>query len=136
MASRGVGTSGINNYDVNWFQSVINNLRASMVVNNTITASDINTLIYLWNVFNDHGHNVTDLFGIHDYGDGLGNPGYAGAGSGGSVEGDSLYGPSGISGDVGGVSNVDFITAWKHNDIRNTMAGGANHYHGWDDRSS
>lgn len=134
MAARGIGTSGINNYDVNWFQQVINNLRGAMVSGNTVNSGDINTLVYLWNVFNDHSHNVSDLYGVQDYGDGVGNPGYAGGG--GSIEYEGVYGPSGITGDIGGVSSADVITAWKHNDIRNTMAGGASHYHGWDDRSS
>lgn len=133
MPAVGRGTSGINNYDVNWFQGVINNLRANFVANGYITASDMNTLIYLWNVFNDHAHNVSDLYGIWDYGDGLGNPGYSGSGN---YEADGLYGPSNLWGDIGGVGAGDIIYASKQNELAGALGGGANHYHGWDDRSA
>lgn len=126
------GTSGINNYDVNWFQGVINNLRNNFVSTGYITASDMNTLIYLWNVFNDHSHNVSDLYGIQNYGDGLGNPGYSGSGN---YESDGMYGPSNLVGDIGGVSAGDIVYASKHNELISAMGSGANHYHGWDDRS-
>lgn len=127
------GTSGINNYDVNSFQSTINALRAKFVATGSITAADWNSLISLWNTFNDHAHNVSDLYGIWDYGDGLNNPGYAQAGS---YESDGMYAPSGLNADIGGVGSGDIITASKQNELANALGGGANHYHGWDDRSS
>ena len=127
-------TGGINNYDVNWFQNVINDLRNQFVQDGTISAWHMNNLLTLWNVFNDHTHSISDIYGIHDYGDGLGNPGYSGTGS---YEYESTYGPSNVSGDVGGVTgDVDVITSGKHNEIRDRLAAGGSHYHGWDDRGA
>lgn len=213
MATRSQGTSGINNFDVNWFQSVINNLRGNFVANGYITAYEMNTLIYLWNVFNDHSHNVRDLWGIWNYGDGVGNgysvfagyyrldyayrsttswgstydyetgsfygsvdscyaqynalpnpksvgyddgygnisytdyykaitggpsPVYGTAyynGGAGDYNDKGLYGPSNLIGDIGGVSAGDIVYASKQNELANALGAGANHYHGWDDRT-
>lgn len=132
MASTSRGTSGIT-YDVNSFQNRLNALRSKFVANGSITAADWNELISLWNTFNDHTHNVSDLYGIRDYGDGLGNPGYADAGN---YEYETLYGPSNLNGDIGSVQSDTIIYASKQNELSNALGGGANHYHGWDDRSS
>lgn len=126
-------TSGGVTYDANAFQNRLNALRSKFVADGMITAADFNELVSLWNIFNDHQHSISDLYGIKDYGDGSGNPGYS---TSGNYEADYLYTPSGLAGDVGGVGVGNIIYASTQNALSNALGGGANHYHGWDDRSS
>lgn len=130
MATRTISTGGASNID----QGTINTLKSVMTTGSIIYASHVNSLITLWNNFNGHTHTISDLYGIRDYGDGVGNPGYAG--SPGSIESDTSGGPVGLNGDIGGVAVGGSITAAKHNELRNAVAGQLSHYHSWDDRSS
>lgn len=133
MASRTITSTGINGgYDVAASQNTINYLKGVMVQNARINVADINSLISLWNSFNDHTHGLQDRYGIKDFGNT--NPsGYAT--DPGSYENDTTGGPS-LNGDIGGVGSGGVIYASKINELVNAVSGGASHYHGWDDRSS
>lgn len=134
MVTRTISSSNINGgYDVGGSQNTINYLKGVMVAGAKINASDINSLISLWNSFNGHTHGIQDRYGIKDFGN-TNPPGYAGPPDG-SYENDTTGGPS-LNGDIGGVGSGGTITAGKINELVNAFAGQGSHYHGWDDRSS
>ena len=75
MAVTTRSSTGINGgYDVTNAQNTINYLKAVMVTGAKINASDVNSLISLWNSFNGHTHGLTDLWGLKEYGNT--NPGF------------------------------------------------------------
>lgn len=132
MAQRTIASSGINGgYDVGGSQGTINYLKGAMVAGAKVYASDVNALISLWNSFNGHTHGISDLYGIKNFGN-TNPPGYS---TDGNYENDTTGGPT-LNGDIGGVGSGGTIAASKVNELVNAVAGGASHYHGWDDRSS
>ena len=117
-------------------ETTISDLRSKLVAGRIIYASEINTLISMWNRFNDHFHRADDLYGIDNYG----NVGSYGGSGAYDTTNEATYRlqDSGITnaGDVGGVDNTQTITATKHNEIsaRYNSANGHSHY--FDDRTS
>ena len=117
-------------------ETTISDLRSKLVAGRIIYASEINTLITMWNRFNDHFHRADDLYGIDNYG----NVGSYGGSGAYDTTNEATYRlqDSGITnaGDVGGVDNTQTITATKHNEIsaRYNSANGHSHY--FDDRTS
>lgn len=125
---------GINGgYDPTTSAVIITTLQAAMVPGAKVFASDVNSLIGLWNTFNSHTHGVTDLYGIWDYGDGYGNPGYAAPP--GSTEPTTTDAPN-LSGDIGTVTSGSVVTASKANELVTAFSGQVSHTHQWTDRTS
>lgn len=135
MATLTKNTSGMVNYST--VQDLLTTLLTNINSGNLITATDINNLIQAYNTFIGHYHTIDDLYGIWNYGDGLGTP-YSSAGNYENSDPSGtllLSGGSGAS-SVSGVAAGDSITATKHNEIRDVVVALNNHYHTWDDRTS
>lgn len=111
---------------------IITALQAAIVPGAKIFASDINSLINLWNAFNSHTHGVSDLYGIYDFGN-TNPPGYAGPP--GSSEPTTTAGPN-LNPDIAVVSVGDIVLAAKANELVSAFAGQASHTHQWTDRTS
>lgn len=130
-------TTGNNSYttmqgDCDW-------LRARLNANDIITATQWNTLINIWNAFNDHVHSVSDLYGIQSYGDGIGNANaYSTTGSYEYENTSAPVFPLNVGTDVAGVSGPDSeeISVARHNDLVYRMMNGLYHRHTWDDRAA
>jgi hypothetical protein len=130
MATRTINTSGATNLD----QATINTLKNEMVSGAIIRASHFNSLITLWNNFRNHTHTINDLYGIRDFGDGIGNT--AGYSDAGSTETDTTSVATSNGSELAGVSVGTTITSTKHNEIRGAFASQLSHLHTWDDRIS
>jgi hypothetical protein len=135
-------SQGINGgYDPVTSQATINALQASMVPGTVIYASDVNSLINLWNAFNNHTHGVDDLYGVFDFGDGYDTPNgppvpfTTYATPPGSSESTTTDGPS-LSGDIATIGAGGVIYAAKANELVSAFAGQAAHTHTWTDRTS
>lgn len=65
MAMTGVwrSTGGINNLDVNYMQTVINNVRNRLAANRAVRAQDIQDVAWLYNTWIQHTHDYWD----HEY---------------------------------------------------------------------
>lgn len=116
-------------------ETTISDLRTKLVAGRIIYASEINTLINMWNRFNDHFHRADDLYGIDTYGN-VGS--YGGTGAYDTTnEATYRLQDSGIanSGEMGTVNNTQLITASKHNDIALHFNSANGHSHYFNDRT-
>lgn len=126
-ATRTITSTGIaGGYDVNASQNTINYLKGVMVAGAIINASDINSLISLWNSFNSHYHQTSDAYQLATFGNNGDRNNY--------YQTTNTDGPN-LPGDIGGVNNSTVIAATKINELINGMANGANHSHTWPDRT-
>jgi hypothetical protein len=131
MATITSATGGMVSPSSSDLQSTITSLLSSVNTGQVVTADQINSIVSLYNSFLNHYHGISDLYGIFNYGDGLGTP-YSSAGD---YEADSTSGPTTTYGTLTGVSAGDSITASKHNEMANYINGIQGHYHTWDDRT-
>lgn len=114
--------------------ATIASLQSSIASGAIVRASHINSIITLFNNFLSHYHTYTDLYGIYNFGDGTGNPGYAS--DPGSSETDNTSVPVSMPSSVSGVSIGNSITAAKYNEAVNLANNLRSHYHTIDDRTS
>ena len=132
MATRSVTTSGINGgYNVAASQGVIDTLKVNMASGKVIYASDINSLISLWNSFNGHTHGISDLYGIKNFG----NTNPSGYSTNGNYENDTTDAAN-LSADISGVGQGSLVYAAKVNELVTAFRGRGNHSHTWADRTS
>lgn len=132
MATRSVTTSGINGgYNVAASQGVIDTLKVNMASGKVIYASDINSLISLWNSFNGHTHGISDLYGIKNFG----NTNPSGYSTNGNYENDTTDAAN-LSADISGVGQGSLVYAAKVNELVTAFSGRGNHSHTWADRTS
>lgn len=61
-------TSGIQNVSAASLQSLITTIKGKIVLNQSITAADVNQLIILYNTWIQHNHTSGDLRGIDTFG--------------------------------------------------------------------
>ena len=144
MATITSATGGMVNPASADLQSTINSLLTSVNTGEVVTADQINSIVSLYNSFIGHVHSVSDLYGIFNYGDGLGTP-YSSSGNyeykntGTAADyyywdANGFYVAAGFS-TLNGVSSGDTITAVKHNELANTINGVQGHFHEWNDRT-
>ena len=121
--------------------TTVNTLKISMAAGNKIYASDVNSLISLYNTMNSHYHRYDDAYQLPTYGTGYGdNPGGALSGAGTwdrtnyYEDKDTSVPVSGAS--IGGISVGNTITASKHNEIATQSRNLSSHYHTINDRTN
>jgi hypothetical protein len=117
--------------------ATISSLRSSMAVGNIVTASNINTLIGMFNTMVGHYHTYTDRYQQATYGNNgtrevlqeAKNTGVPiDTSSGSTIQ--SLYAP------FSAIDTSTIITAAKHNQLANTSRALQNHLHQIDDRTA
>lgn len=113
------------------FQTTINNLNNIVATGAVIQASHINSLIMLWNGLLSHVHYVSDLYGVHDYGNT--DPYGYGGGSAQTTQ-------TGIQGNKSALLNNVSVGNPIAKELVNNMvslgADGFYHTHYWADRTS
>lgn len=114
--------------------STISSLQSAIAAGAVIQAAHINSIITLFNNFLSHYHTYTDLYGIYNFGDGTGNPGYAS--TPGSSETDNTSSPVSMPSAAANTSSGSTITASKYNEAVNLANNLRSHYHTIDDRTS
>jgi hypothetical protein len=115
----------------NSIKSRIIGLRANFVQNKVVTASDLNGIIQIWNEFNNHTHNLQDVYGTKSYGN-INPPSYP-VFPGRAEMTNSVF-SSLIGTTIGTVGSSDKVSSQKHNEIRFKLSSGMNHSHLWQDR--
>lgn len=127
-------TSSVPTFDQNWWYWTLVNLHDSINAGAVISFSHINTIMYMWNVFLGHTHNINDVFGMWDYGAGVNNPGYAGWP--GSAQTSGTTGPIGLGAGIGPVGAAGSqIYVSDVNNMLSRLTSGMAHYHNWEDRT-
>lgn len=111
----------------------INSLRSSMSAGSLVRASDINSLIGLYNTMMGHYHTYTDLYqtGDVDLG-GFGNNGDRAT----YTESKNTGGPSSVSSNMGEVTAGTNIGVAKYNEMAGNSRALASHSHGISDRTN
>jgi hypothetical protein len=114
--------------------NTVNTLKSSMVSGNVMYASDVNTLINLYNTMNSHYHRYDDAYQLATYGAGYGN--WPGAGDRNNYyeDKDTSY-PVGATA-IATVANTTTATASKHNEIAGQSRTMKTHYHTINDRTA
>jgi hypothetical protein len=125
-------TQGMSSPSSGDLQTTIDTLFSNIAAGKIVYAGDINSLISTYNSFLNHYHVIDDLYGIQDYGDGLGSP-YSSAGN---YETDTSSVGIMTYSTMSTISAGDTFTADKHNEMVNYINGIQGHYHTWDDRTS
>lgn len=62
MAQIATATTGIANMDINTLRATINAIRSRIAASRTIRAQDVLDLIWVYNMWVQHTHNVTDYY--------------------------------------------------------------------------
>lgn len=101
--------------------TTINNLRGSMVAGAIITASDVQTLIGMYNTMIEHFHTYTDRKQEATFGNNGDRNLYE--------ESRDTTNPTGATGSIGNVTSSTTITAAKHNELAFKSVVLQNHYH-------
>lgn len=108
--------------------TTINNLRASMVAGAIVTASDVQTLINMYNTMIGHYHTYTDRYQEATFGNNGDRNLYE--------ESKNTGAPISVSGSIGSINSSTTITAAKHNEIAYNSRVLQSHYHQIDDRTA
>jgi len=114
--------------------NTINALKASITANTVVYASQINSLIGLYNTMNTHYHRYDDAYQLATYGAGYGQWPGAGDRTDYYVDKDTSYPVSGAS--ISTVAAGSVATASKHNEIAGQSRTMKVHYHTIDDRTA
>ncbi len=129
MTTRAIGSYG-NTFN-SGYQSAINNLNNIIATGAVIQANHINTLIMLWNGLLSHVHYVSDLYGVHDYGNT--DPYGYGGGAAQTTQTNIQGNKSALLNNVG-VGSI--IEKGLVNNMVSLGADGFYHNHYWPDRTS
>lgn len=110
-------------------QATITSLKASIASGNAVTAAQINSLIGVWNSFNNHFHTVPDQWYLA-----FGNTYSYVTSYDNNPENTSAA--AGVSADIGTTVSVgDSITAANHETLRSSILSANGHHHTIDDRT-
>lgn len=101
--------------------ATISTLRTSMSIGRTVTVSDINTLIDMFNTMVGHYHTYTDRKQEATFGNNGDRNLYE--------ESRNTTGPTGATGSIEAVTSSTTITAAKHNELAFNSVVLQNHYH-------
>lgn len=135
-STRSINTNGIDG-GITSMQSTLNTLASKMSTGNIIYASDVSALYNLFSTFENHQHIVDDLYGIYNFGDGTGNPGYSSDGSyyyPATSTAISNYSLSGFNSSA--VQTGQTILATTAANLAEDYSNGLSHYHQWTDTDS
>jgi hypothetical protein len=132
MPQRIINTGGMTGPTSASLQTTITNKLNLIQSGSIIYATDINDIISTYNSFLTHFHQISDLYGIFNFGDGLGSP-YSGSGN---FEADSSSAATYPSSSITTISTNDTILVSKHNQMASAINGIQGHNHTWDDRTS